>query len=83
MPRGNMTRLFGPIPATLGGSWRAEPADGMRTDRAVRNREPAVSTSSLWFSLLHWQKETTQREREREREREKEMEGERKSERET
>lgn len=32
-----------------------EPADGMRTDRALRNREPAVSISSDWFSLLHCQ----------------------------
>lgn len=53
MPRGNMTRVFGPIPATLGGSCRGEPADGMMADRAPRNREPAVSISSDWFSLLH------------------------------
>lgn len=54
MPRGNMTRLFAPIPATLGGSCRGEPADGMMADRAPRNREPAVSISSDWFSLLHF-----------------------------
>lgn len=54
MPSGNITRLFGPMPAMLGGSWRAEPLSGIRTDRAVRNTEPAVSTSSEWFSLLHW-----------------------------
>lgn len=54
MPRGNMTRLFGPIPATLGGSCRGEPADGIMADRAPRNSEPAVSISSDWFSLLHF-----------------------------
>lgn len=54
MPRGNMTRLFAPIPATLGGSCRGEPAEGMMADRAPRNREPAVSISSDWFSLLHF-----------------------------
>lgn len=53
-PRGNMTRDFGPIPATLGGSCRGEPADGMMVDRALRNREPAVSISSDWFSLFHF-----------------------------
>lgn len=53
MPRGNMTLDFGLIPATLGGSCRGEPADGIKTDRALRNREPAVSISSDWFSLLH------------------------------
>lgn len=58
MPRGNMTRDFGPMPATLGGSCRGEPADGMMADRALRNREPAVSISSDWFSLLHCERKT-------------------------
>lgn len=53
IPSGNMTRVFGPMPATLGGSCRGEPADGMMADRALRNTEPAVSISSDWFSLLH------------------------------
>lgn len=54
IPKGNMTRDFGPIAATLGGSCRGDPVDGMMTDRALRNSEPAVSTSSDWFSLLHF-----------------------------
>lgn len=55
IPSGNMTRVFRPMPATLGGSCRGEPADGMMTERALRNTEPAVSISSDWFSLLHCQ----------------------------
>lgn len=61
MPSGNMTRVLGPIPATLGGSCRGEPADGMMVDSAPRNREPAVSMSSDWFSLLHCQSAHTDR----------------------
>lgn len=53
IPSGNMTLLFGSIPATLGGSCRGEPAEGMMADRVPRNREPAVSIRSEWFSLLH------------------------------
>lgn len=53
MPRGNMTRDFGPMAATLGGSWRGEPAEGMMVASALLKRDPAVSTSSDWFTLLH------------------------------
>lgn len=53
IPKGNMTLLFGLMPATLGGSWRADEPVGIRTDRAIRKREPAVSIISEWFSLLH------------------------------
>lgn len=63
IPSGNMTRDFGPIPATLGGSCRGEPADGMMADRAPRNSEPAVSIRSDWFSLLHCQRAERQERR--------------------